>query len=156
GLPGVTLLITNISTNIAYRTVTNDQGLYRVPSLQPGIYRMTLDKDGFKSVVKSGIELHIQDVASINFELQIGSINETVTVAAGEPPIDAADAVTGQTINRTFINDLPLLSRSALDLAFLTPGVNQPPSFVYGQSASTVPYLTSNNFVSNGSRNATR
>src|SRR5260370_19009148 len=62
-VPGVTILITNLSTNIASRTVTNEQGIYRVPSLQPGIYRMTLDKDGFKSIVISAIELHIQDVA---------------------------------------------------------------------------------------------
>src|SRR5258706_11633268 len=81
-VPGVTVLITNLGTNVASRTVTNDQGIYRVPSLQPGIYRITLAKDGFKSIVKSGIELHVQDVASINFELQIGSVNETVTVQA--------------------------------------------------------------------------
>src|SRR2546425_542426 len=81
-VPGVTILITNLSTNVASRTVTNDQGIYRFPSLQPGIYRITLAKDGFKSIVKSGVELHIQDVASINFELQLGSVNETVTVEA--------------------------------------------------------------------------
>src|SRR5258708_6044776 len=78
-VPGVTVIITNLATNVASRTVTNDQGIYRLPSLQPGIYRMTLDKDGFKSIVKSAVELHVQDVASINFELQIWSENETVT-----------------------------------------------------------------------------
>src|SRR5882762_7845364 len=82
-VPGVTVVIVNLATNVGVRAVTNDQGIYRVPSLQPGIYRMTLDKDGFKSIVKSGVELHVQDVASINFELQIGSVNETVTVSAG-------------------------------------------------------------------------
>src|SRR6266566_9165516 len=82
-VPGVTVLITNLSTNVVSRTVTNDQGIYRVPSLQPGIYRITIDKDGFKSIVKSGVQLHVQDVASINFELQIGSVSETVTVSAG-------------------------------------------------------------------------
>src|SRR5260370_783701 len=91
-VPGVTVIITNLSTNVASRTVTNDQGIYRVPFLQPGIYRMTLDKDGFKSVVKSGIELHVQDVASINFELQIGSVNETVTVRGGAPLINTEKA----------------------------------------------------------------
>src|SRR5258707_9043157 len=91
-VPGVTVLVTNLSTNVASRTITNDQGIYRVPSLQPGIYRMTVDKDGFKSIVKSGIELHVQDVASINFELQIGSVNETVTVQAGAPLVNTQSA----------------------------------------------------------------
>jgi len=67
--------------------------------------------------------------------------------------INTGDSVTGQTVDRTFINDLPLLSRSAFDLAFLAPGITQPTSFAFGQTA--IRYITSNNFVSNGSRNAT-
>src|ERR1700722_11426042 len=84
-VPGVTILVTNLSTNVTAQSTTNDQGIYRIPALPPGVYRMTIDKDGFKSIVKSGIELHVQDVASINFELQIGSVEETVTVEAGAP-----------------------------------------------------------------------
>jgi len=83
-VPGVNILITNLATNVTSRTATNDQGIYRVPSLQPGIYRMTLDKDGFKSIVKSGVELHVQDVASINFELQIGYRSSEMPAALHE------------------------------------------------------------------------
>src|SRR5216684_6775723 len=99
-VPGVAIIITNVSTNVASRTVTNDQGIYRVASLQPGIYRITIDKDGFKSIVKSGVELHIQDVASINFELQLGSVNETVTVEAGGLVMNTTDAAVGTVIDR--------------------------------------------------------
>src|SRR6266852_6577328 len=102
-VPGVTILITNLSTNVASRTVTNDQGIYRVPSLQPGIYRMTVDKDGFKSIVKSGVELHVQDVASINFELQIGSVNETVTVQAGGLVINTTSAAVSSVVDQTYV-----------------------------------------------------
>src|SRR5229473_731737 len=122
-VPGVTILITNLSTNVASRTVTNDQGIYRVPSLQPGIYRMTVDKDGFKSIVKSGIELHVQDVASINFELQIGSVNETVTVSAGAPLVNTQSAAVSTVIDRNFAENLPLNGRSFNTLLQLTPGV---------------------------------
>lgn len=122
-VPGVTILITNLSTNVVSRTVTNDQGIYRVPSLQPGIYRMTLDKDGFKSIVKSGVELHVQDVASINFELQIGSVNETVTVEAGGLVINTTDAAVSTVIDRNFVSQLPLNGRSFNMLLQLTPGV---------------------------------
>jgi Carboxypeptidase regulatory-like domain/TonB dependent receptor len=122
-VPGVTILITNINTDVASRTVTNDQGIYRVPSLQPGIYRMTVDKDGFKSIVKSGIELHVQDVASINFELQIGSVNETVTVEAGGLVINTTDATVSTVVDRNFAENLPLNGRSFQALIQLTPGV---------------------------------
>jgi hypothetical protein len=122
-VPGVTVVITNLATNVGSRTVTNDQGIYRVPSLQPGIYRMTLDKDGFKSVVKSGVELHVQDVASINFELQIGSVNETVTVTSGAPLVNTTDASVSTVIDREFVKSLPLNGRSFNTLLQLTPGV---------------------------------
>src|SRR5258707_11117972 len=122
-VPGVTVLITNLSTNVVSRTVTNDQGIYRVPSLQPGIYRMTLDKDGFKSVVKSGIELHVQDVASINFELQIGSVTETVTVEAGGLVLNTTDGTVSTVVDRQFAENLPLNGRSFQTLIQMTPGV---------------------------------
>jgi len=122
-VPGVTIIISNLATNVASRTVTNDQGIYRVPSLQPGIYRMTLDKDGFKSIVKSGVELHIQDVASINFELQIGSVNETVTVEAGASMINTTSAAVGTVVDQTYVKNMPLNGRSFQDLILLTPGV---------------------------------
>jgi hypothetical protein len=122
-VPGVTVIITNLATNVVSRTVSNDQGIYRVPSLQPGIYRMTLDKDGFKSIVKSGVELHVQDVASINFELQIGSVNETVTVEAGGLVMNTTDASVSTVIDRKFVENLPLNGRSFQDLISMTPGV---------------------------------
>src|SRR6266699_4845961 len=122
-VPGVTVIITNLGTNVVSRTVTNDQGIYRVPSLQPGIYRMTLDKDGFKSIVKSGIELHVQDVASINFELQIGSVNETVTVEAGGLVINTTDGAVSTVVDRQFAENLPMNGRSFQTLIELTPGV---------------------------------
>jgi hypothetical protein len=122
-VPGVTVLITNLSTNVASKTVTNDQGIYRVSYLQPGIYRMSLDKDGFKSIVKSGVELHVQDVASINFELQIGSVNETVTVEAGASMINTTDASVSTVVDQTYVKNMPLNGRSFQDLILLTPGV---------------------------------
>ena len=127
-VPGVTIIITDLSTNVTAQTTTNDQGIYRIPAIQPGIYRMTIDKDGFKSIVKSGIELHVQDVASINFELQIGSVNETVTVEAGGLVINTTDASVSTVVDQSYIQNMPLNGRSFQDLILLTPGtVTQTP-----------------------------
>lgn len=135
-VPGVTVIITNLATNVGARTVTNDQGIYRIPSLQPGIYRVTVDKDGFKSIVKSGVELHVQDVASINFELQIGSVNETVTVEAGASMINTTDASVSTVVDQTYVKNMPLNGRSLQDLILLTPGtVNLSPQTVAGVGA---------------------
>ncbi len=152
-VPGVTILITNLGTNVVSRTVTNDQGIYRVPSLQPGIYRMTLDKDGFKSVVKSGIELHVQDVASINFELQIGSVNETVTVEAGAAMVNTTDASVGTVVDRQFVENIPLNGRSFQSLITLTPGVVLVPDIAgnaAGQFSVNGQRASANSFVVDG------
>ena len=137
-VPGVTVIITNLATNVASRTVTNDQGIYRISSLQPGIYRVTLDKDGFKSIVKSGVELHVQDVASINFELQIGSVNETVTVEAGGLVINTTDATVSTVVDRNFAENLPMNGRSFQTLVQLTPGVVTVPTNVLDEGQFSV------------------
>ena len=82
-VPGVTVVLTNLNTGVTYQAKTNGDGFYNAPNLPPGIYRANVTKDGFKSIVKGDIELHVQDNASINFQLQIGSVSETVTVERG-------------------------------------------------------------------------
>src|SRR5258708_22186821 len=91
-VPGVTVALTNLNTGVTYDARTNGDGFYNAPSLPPGIYRANVTKDGFKSIVKGDIELHVQDQASVNFQLQIGSVNETVTVEAGGPGIKTTEA----------------------------------------------------------------
>ena len=73
--------------------------------------------------MKSGLELHVQDVASINFELQIGSVSETVTVSAGGLVIDTQDASVSTVVDRQFAENLPMNGRSFQTLIQLTPGV---------------------------------
>src|SRR5207249_10263111 len=73
---------------------------------------------------------------------------ETVEVKGQSPVLSSEDAVTGQELNRTFINDLPLVGRAVFDLAMLTPGISQPAGNTFG------PNTMANNFISDGSRNA--
>jgi hypothetical protein len=133
-VPRVKISITNLGTNVESTTTTNEQGIYRLPSLQPGIYRITLLKDGFKSIVKSGVELHVQDIASINFELQLGSVSETVTVEAGGINMNTTDAAVSTVIDRQFVANIPLNGRSFQDLLTLVPGVSLTQSNGVGQS----------------------
>src|SRR5258708_29621971 len=117
------IVLTNVNTGIAYHTKTNGEGIYRVNGLQPGIYRANVSKDGFKSIVKADIELHVQDQLSINFALQLGSVTETITVEAGAPLVNTQDATVGTVLDRQYLENMPLNGRSFQDLILLTPGV---------------------------------
>ena len=122
-VPGVTVVLTNLNTGVTYQAKTNGDGIYGAPNLPPGIYRANVTKDGFKSIVKGDIELHVQDNASINFQLQIGSVSETVTVKASRLVINTTDATVSTVVDRQFAENLPLNGRSFQTLIQLTPGV---------------------------------
>jgi hypothetical protein len=146
--------LTSEATGVTLVTQANDKGLYSFPHVQAAVYDLAVSAHGFQSQTRTGIIVNVTERTQINFDLKVGTVSESITVTGSGQMVDTADAVTGQTIDRKFINDLPLLNRSALDLAFLAPGVNQPPGSAYSQGVASVAYLTGNNFVSNGSRNA--
>jgi Carboxypeptidase regulatory-like domain/TonB dependent receptor len=121
-VPRVTVVFTNVNTGAASSTVTNNEGIYVLAALQPGIYRANLTKQGFKSVVKPDIELHTQDQVSLNFSLELGSITETVTVSANAEHMPSDSPAAGLLVDRTFVENLPLNGRSFQDLISLAPG----------------------------------
>jgi carboxypeptidase family protein/TonB-dependent receptor-like protein len=134
-VPGAAVMFTNINTGVPYTTETNGEGIYTVPTLQPGVYRANITKDGFKSIVKPDIELHVQDQVSINFALQLGSVSETITVEGGAPLLNTTDGSVGMVVDHNFVENMPLNGRSFQDLILLTPGtVTQTPQNL---SAST-------------------
>ncbi len=154
-IPSASITITNTATGVKTTTQTNNEGLYVFPYVQPGVYDVSASATGFEAVKKPGVTVHVTERVQVSFNLKIGSTRQTVTVQGAAPLLNTINDVGGQTINRTAINDMPLLNRSALDLAFLAPGVNQPAGMTYGNQSVSMPYLQSNDFVSNGSREAT-
>jgi Carboxypeptidase regulatory-like domain/TonB dependent receptor/TonB-dependent Receptor Plug Domain len=122
-VPGARVQATNVATGIAYNGETNDQGLYRIPDLPPGTYRVVIQKDGFKTIVKQGVELHVQDVIALNFQFELGSLAESVTVESGTPLVNTESAAVSTVIDRQFVERLPLNGRSFNTLLQLTPGV---------------------------------
>src|SRR6266508_3222047 len=83
----------NIDTNLTFSTVTNDEGLFVIPNLPPGRYRMFVQKDGFQGIVKPDVTLHVQDIISLSFSMQLGSIIQSVTVEGGAPLIKLTPGV---------------------------------------------------------------
>ena len=135
-IPNASLKLMNQATGVSRSTQSNESGLYSFPRIQAGVYDISVSADGFQSQNRVGITVNVADHSQIDFELKVGFVKESVTVTTGAELINTADSATGQTVDRKFINNLPLITRSAFDLAFLAPGVTQPPSMTYGQTAS--------------------
>jgi hypothetical protein len=152
---GASVTITNTATGVTTTTKTNNEGLYVFPYVQPGVYDLTASASGFQTVKKPGVTVNVTERVQISFDLKVGNVKQTIEVTGAAPLLNTVSDAGGQIISRRVVNDLPLVNRSVLDLAFLAPGVLQPAGSTYGNIAVDMPYLQSNNFVSNGSRNAT-
>jgi len=120
---GADLLVINDATGVKYSGKTNEDGIYVVPNLPPGPYRLQVSKVGFKTLIKPDIVLNIQDALSINFTLPVGAVFETVTVEGGASMINTTDASVSTVIDNTYVENMPLNGRSFQDLILLTPGV---------------------------------
>ncbi|HUE55207.1 MAG TPA: TonB-dependent receptor, partial [Candidatus Udaeobacter sp.] len=113
----------SVSTNFRYQTATNATGEFYLPNLPPSLYRLEIEKSGFKKLLKPDVILHVQDALEINFEMTVGSASETVTVESGAPLVNTESATVSTVIDRTFVEDIPLNGRSFQTLIQLTPGV---------------------------------
>ena len=114
----------NDVTGVQYTTKTNSEGIYVLPSLPPGPYRVQVSKIGFKTLIKPDITLSVQDSLSINFTLLVGAFTrDIVTVQGGAPLVNTESAAVSTVIDQTYVKNMPLNGRSFQDLILLTPGV---------------------------------
>jgi hypothetical protein len=121
---GATVTVTNAATGAVRRAATNDEGIYNLPSLQPGVYAMRVEQQGFKTAVRDSVELQVQQVASIDFTLEVGQVGETVTVTGGVPLLSPESTTVGTVIENKRIVDLPLNGRNFLQLVATAPNVS--------------------------------
>jgi hypothetical protein len=121
-IPGVAITITNADTGVSLATTTISTGHYVLPSLRPGRYRMNVAKEGFKQVTLTNLVVNVQDSISRNFVLQVGAFSESTTVTAGTTAVSMSPSVS-TTIDRQFVENLPLSGRTFQSLLLLTPGV---------------------------------
>ena len=86
-IPRAELLIVNDATGISYPGATNSEGIYAIPNLPPGPYRIQVSKHGFKTLIKPDVLLHVEDALAINFTLPVGAASEIVTVESVDRPL---------------------------------------------------------------------
>ena len=122
-IAGATVTITNSQTNVARKTITNSAGSYAFPALQPDVYRVKAEMPGFKGEVREGVVLEVEQIARIDFHLQVGAVTETVEVSGGAPLLTTESATVGTVIDNDRIVGLPLNGRSFTQLIALSPNV---------------------------------
>ncbi len=122
-VPGANITATNTATNAIRTSATNEVGLYAFPSLIPGNYRVRVEAPGFKSVTRTNIELQVQQVARIDFTLEVGQLTEAIEVKANAALLATEDATVGTVIENKRIVELPLNGRNFLQLVALSPNV---------------------------------
>lgn len=120
---GAEVIVVNDATRVQAVSKSNDEGIYVVPNLIPGNYRVQVSKDGFKTIIKPDIIVNVQDALAINFALPLGAVSEIVTIQGGAPLVNTESASVGTVIDRQFVGNLPLNGRSFNTLLQLTPGV---------------------------------
>ena len=117
------IVLTNDATNVTATTMSTQTGSYLFGDLLPGIYTIHAEASGFEKYIVHGLYVHVQQVLTTDIHLTTGNVQQTVTVTAAAPLLEAENAQVGQTILNQEVNDLPLATRDWGSLAQMSAGV---------------------------------
>src|SRR5262249_41999403 len=121
-LPGASVIATNVKTNLPTETITNEQGVYSLAQLPAGEYRLSVELQGFKRFVREGIVLETAEKATVNIQMTLGGVEETLTVTAALSSTETTRSTVSKTMNNKSVSELPLNGRQVYMLLQQTPG----------------------------------
>jgi outer membrane receptor protein involved in Fe transport len=148
-LPGVTVTAKNLDMGLVQSTVTNDSGFYRIEKLPRGMYTLTAAIQGFKTTTREGLELVIGAEIKVNFNLEIGKLEENITVIGVSPLVETTRAQVSTVITEKEFMSYPQGNRDYTSLIGYAPGTNPDTS---GRSGYAINGMrgSSNNFQIDG------
>jgi Carboxypeptidase regulatory-like domain len=119
-----------------WTTTSNNDGAFNIPRVPIGTYNIKVEKEGFQTATQSHLTMEMNQVARLDFQLQVGSLSQSVEVTAAEPLLQTQGTELGQTIDARTNEDLPLATRNYVQLTLLAAGsINpDPSSFKNGQT----------------------
>jgi carboxypeptidase family protein len=135
-LPGVTVTATSPSAMGVQTAVTDGGGNYRFPALPPGTYTVTFELPGFNTLKRENIQIAMGFTATVNVELAVASLQETVTVTGDSPVIDTSSTRVQQNFKLEQLQEIPN-ARDLWSLLAVTPGVGMQRIDVGGNRAGT-------------------
>jgi hypothetical protein len=134
-IPGARVTLTHEATNAARTVVTDAMGFYRAPTLDIGRYAIEVSAQGFKTAVRRGVELRVNEVLRLDFQMEVGSVSEQLTVEAAAPVVATETGEVSHIVGSREVVNLPLNGRVFIQLGMINPGVNQK---AYGASGGFV------------------
>jgi hypothetical protein len=146
---GAQVTLVDAAKGYTFKGETGSAGRYVLRSIPPGDYTLLIEAKGFQTYQQKGIRVDVDQNISVDAAVTVGAATETIEVNANAVQLQTEDAVTGQVVNRRFVNDLPLVDRNFTNLTYLAPGVTETDAPGSQNSQGGI------NFNSNGSRNAT-
>ena len=120
-LPGVTVVAVNDATGNRYEAVTDERGIYRIPS-RVGVYQITAELQGFNTVNRAGTQLLVGQTVSVDLRMSPSTVQETVTVTAEAPLVNTQTSSLGGNIDARQVQELPTNGRNWMTLALTAPG----------------------------------
>ncbi len=122
-IPGATVTLTDVRTEVKQTTTTNGQGEYTYSNVKPSNYTVASSATGFKTLTQTGVTVAANQNVHVPFTLPSGQVSESVEVEAGVTLVDTREAQLGETIDQNKIENLPTLNRDVYSLVTTTPGV---------------------------------
>jgi hypothetical protein len=127
-IPKTTITAKNKATNETLSTVSNSSGQYQISAIRVGVYTVRASAQGFSAQVVNEVQIDVQSRPSIDFDLKVGEVTQTMEVTATTPLLNTQGADVGGVVQEQQIRDLPLNGRRYADLALLEPGIQKSPS----------------------------
>src|SRR5262245_22986556 len=122
-IPGVAVTLLNEATSVSRETTTNSVGEYSFPAVDPATYTVRVALQGFKTYERKGIRIGTQEFIGLDVTLEIGTLEENITVSGQAPLIDTTNASTGNVLDAKTIESIPTPGRSVFLMANLEPTV---------------------------------
>src|SRR5882672_8080018 len=135
-MPGVTVTATSPALQGARTTVTNEEGTYRLPGVPPGVYTVQYELSGFGTVIRAGISINVGFTATVNVELTVASLQESVTVSGASPVVDVSSTRTATVFEAKQLESLPN-ARDFWSIMAQAPAIQLTRIDVGGSSAGT-------------------
>ena len=122
-VPGATVTVTDPARGSTALATTNEQGLFQAPYLLPGTYRVTVELQGFKKHVQDNIIVPVAETVDVQVVLEVGAMEETLTVVAEPPTVNTSNANLGLVVDQSKIASLPLIHGDPYKIMGLAPGL---------------------------------
>ncbi len=147
---GAAVTIENVSTHVKRVLESSSTGEYSAPQIEPGVYSITVEAQGFSKVVRERVQVEVGNDFKIDFQLKPGQVTETVEVKDEAPLTESTNAVLNGVLSNQAVNELPVQGRDFQNLLNLHPGVQRQAGGGYHSTTSNGLRPDDNNYIIDG------